>query len=326
MKNTHLKNFPYLRLILTDKCNFKCFFCNNDFYGKNRNNHYNNNEIELNFIQKVINTFIYAGGNKILLSGGEPFLYSQMDPLLQYIKRIKRQYPFVIISITTNGSLLHKYKMYLQYVNSLNISIHTLNPDDYIEITNTNKKVFKQVFENLYFILKYFPDIDIKINIVYFKKYKKGIKELIDFAKKKTIKVEIMNPVDISEDEYKEFLYTVANWINEGNNNIIFKFRRNPMSEYCENCPQKYNCVACQAIWVYPDKIITPCPYRNYLSSKIFLKEIIKDGIKFYRRRLKDDRNYINNKRRYIKKNYRINRARIASSKRKSKRYAGICY
>lgn len=85
----------YLEIQLTSKCNLKCKHC---YQGEK-------NDLELPFsaLKNILNDFVYFQGLRILLSGGEPLLYSNFKELNLFLKN----YPAYVVLIT-NGVLLNK--------------------------------------------------------------------------------------------------------------------------------------------------------------------------------------------------------------------------
>ena len=91
----------YLRISLTDKCNYRCKYC---LPNGNINSIENNKflEIEEYFqLAKVFNNLI--GLKKIRLTGGEPLLIKGLMSLVQMLSTLD---PKPEISITTNGHYL----------------------------------------------------------------------------------------------------------------------------------------------------------------------------------------------------------------------------
>ena len=64
------RQFSYLRLSITDLCNFKCSYClPNGYQGKA-----SQNELSLDEIRTLVASFAELGFKKIRLTGGEPSL------------------------------------------------------------------------------------------------------------------------------------------------------------------------------------------------------------------------------------------------------------
>ena len=90
------RQFSYLRLSITDLCNFKCSYClPNGYQGKA-----SQNELSLEEIKTLIASFAKLGFKKIRLTGGEPSLRKD---LLEIIQICKSQPGIEKVCITTNG-------------------------------------------------------------------------------------------------------------------------------------------------------------------------------------------------------------------------------
>ncbi|MBN1214801.1 MAG: radical SAM protein [Candidatus Lokiarchaeota archaeon] len=91
-------NPPYLKNIMiniTEKCNLTCKHCY--ITDKNPIN------MELEVLFKLIKEFYELQGIKIILTGGEPFLYSKLKNLLEELKDLPLQKVLL-----TNGTLIHE--------------------------------------------------------------------------------------------------------------------------------------------------------------------------------------------------------------------------
>ena len=93
-----------LRISLTDRCNFRCTYCmpkevfGPDFAFLPREELLTNPEII-----RLAGLFVQCGVSKIRLTGGEPLLRSDLDPLIQSLSRMEGVEE---IALTTNGSIL----------------------------------------------------------------------------------------------------------------------------------------------------------------------------------------------------------------------------
>ena len=113
--------------------------------------------------------------NGVTLSGGEPLLFKDIDILLQKLKERGAD-----ITIVTNGSLLHLHLPSMKYVKRLNVSIHTLNPEMYSQITNREERKLFIVKENLSIIRNLYPKIEIRLNVTPCKNQNWSLQELQD--------------------------------------------------------------------------------------------------------------------------------------------------
>jgi len=168
------RNHNYLRISITDHCNFRCNYCMPElcpvFLKSNK-------LMSASEIENIAKIFVKNGISKIRLTGGEPLLRKDFDEVLKRLSLLN-----VELLITTNGSLIHKYIDALKNsgVTSVNVSLDTLNPNSFHEITKRN--AFNQVWANILLLLK--NDFKIKINTVAIKGLiEKELHEFINLTK-----------------------------------------------------------------------------------------------------------------------------------------------
>lgn len=128
------RKFKYLRLSLTEKCNFRCSYClPSGFRGCSTTNYLNLNEIE-----NLAGAFKELGIEKIRLTGGEPTLRGD---LAQIIRTLKVDVGINQVALTTNGYRLEQdiEKLKLAGLDSLNISLDSLEENKFKEICGADK-------------------------------------------------------------------------------------------------------------------------------------------------------------------------------------------
>ncbi len=154
--DSHHRIHNYLRISLTDACNFRCFYC------------MPNEEVEVtphsklmskNEIISLAKTFVKLGVNKIRLTGGEPLIRKDVAEIIEALSLLK-----VALTMTTNGALIHKYIDVLKKANiqSINVSLDTLNADTFLLLTKRNQ--FDQVKSNIELLLQH--NFSVKVNVV----------------------------------------------------------------------------------------------------------------------------------------------------------------
>ena len=166
----HKRIHNYLRISLTDSCNFRCQYCMPD---ENIQCMPNKHLMSPDEIESLAKTFVEMGVNKIRLTGGEPMVRKEFVDIVQRLAKLP-----VELTLTTNGVLVHKHIDLFKEagIRSVNVSLDTLNPEVFHQITKRNQ--FKQVWDNILLLLK--NDFRVKINVVAIS----GVvdKELMDFV------------------------------------------------------------------------------------------------------------------------------------------------
>lgn len=144
-----------IRFLVTNKCNYNCVFCHNEGEPKQRTKQ----ELDVEDYLFLFDTFFkITGWNGVTISGGEPFIFKDIDALIQKLYEHGAK-----ITIVTNGSLLNLHENILQFVDRINVSIHSLDENKYTSITQS-KVQLTQVKENLKLVSKNHPGLSIRIN------------------------------------------------------------------------------------------------------------------------------------------------------------------
>ena len=132
--DNYQRRYQYLRLSLTELCNFRCQYCLPEGYAANSHHKF----LSLKEIDHLVKTFSDLGVRKIRLTGGEPTLRRDFTDILSLISQNKS---IVEIALTTNGSRLLKHipEWKKAGLTSLNVSIDSFVPHIFQMITGENK-------------------------------------------------------------------------------------------------------------------------------------------------------------------------------------------
>ena len=127
--------FKYIRISVTDRCNFRCKYCMPD----NNFKHLKCEEImRYEDILFAVSVFAELGVNRVRITGGEPLVRAELPSFLQELTKING---INEVMLTTNGALLEKYAKDLAKagVKRLNISLDSLKPERNRFITGIDK-------------------------------------------------------------------------------------------------------------------------------------------------------------------------------------------
>jgi len=132
--DNHNRHFHYLRLSITDVCNFKCNYCLPDGYQCDTSRDF----LSLKEIERLVTSFAELGVSKIRITGGEPALRKDLTEIIATIKSIPG---IKTVALTTNGFNLENNidSWVAAGLDSLNVSIDSLNPDSFRLITGSDK-------------------------------------------------------------------------------------------------------------------------------------------------------------------------------------------
>lgn len=131
MKDTFRREINYLRVSLTDRCNLRCRYCMPE-KGVPLKSH--SEILRLEEILHLIKVAAQLGISKVRLTGGEPLVRRGVVPFVRVLAMI----PGIDdLAMTTNGLLLPQLGKELKEagLKRINISLDTLRPDRYREIT-----------------------------------------------------------------------------------------------------------------------------------------------------------------------------------------------
>lgn len=169
--DTYNRIHDYLRISLTDSCNFRCAYCmpNEEIEVMPHSHLMQTAEIEV-----LAKTFVRLGVKKIRLTGGEPLVRKEFPDILQSLAKLP-----VELTMTTNGILVHKHieLMKAAGMRSINVSLDSLDRETFYKLTKRDQ--FQQVWDNILLLLD--QGFRVKINAVALA----GIieREILDFVK-----------------------------------------------------------------------------------------------------------------------------------------------
>ncbi len=136
LRDSFGRSFPYIRLSITDVCNFKCGYCLPNGYQVDKSD--NRKFLHLEEIRRLAKVFSKLGVCKIRLTGGEPTVRKDFFDI---IKILKNEAGIKKVVITTNGYHLdEKAKMLVDSgLNGINISIDSLDRNTFKNVTGHDR-------------------------------------------------------------------------------------------------------------------------------------------------------------------------------------------
>lgn len=131
MYDCHNRQINYLRVSVTDRCNFRCVYCM-PTQGVKMLSH--EGILSYEEFLRIIKILSNRGVNKIRLTGGEPLV---RKGIIEFIRNITALQTITDLSMTTNGSLLAPMAAQLKAagLTRVNISLDTINPERFRQIT-----------------------------------------------------------------------------------------------------------------------------------------------------------------------------------------------
>jgi GTP 3',8-cyclase len=127
------RKIDYLRISVTDRCNFRCHYCMPE------NQHFLSHQELLDYteLSLIADRFIDHGIQKIRLTGGEPLVRRDIGVLVDQLGKYVANGRLKELTMTTNGSRLEHHAEALARANiwRINVSIDSLNPKRFSDIT-----------------------------------------------------------------------------------------------------------------------------------------------------------------------------------------------
>lgn len=192
MKDHLNRSIDYMRISLTDRCNFQCYYCTDP--NSVRVSH--NDILRYEEILTICRAAICLGITKFKVTGGEPF--SRLD-CLSFIKRLKELPGCDQVTLTTNGSFPTETLDELKVIgiDGINFSLDTLDPDKFARITKST--LYPQVIDNILYAAKL--NLPIKINTVLLDELtEQEVLDLISFAGKYEIPLRFIELMPMKEN------------------------------------------------------------------------------------------------------------------------------
>ena len=276
----HGRTVDYLRISVTQRCNFRCKYCmpKTPFSWEPRENLLSFEELFL-FVKVCLD----EGVKKIRITGGEPLLRKDLD---KFIAMINEHSPDVDLAITTNGFMLKHYAKALKNagLKRINMSLDSLKTEKAKFLAQ--KSVLHEVLAGLDAALE--AGLKVKLNTVALK----GINDdeliyLLEFAREKDCQIRFiefmenthagdltgLKSSEILDILRRKFIFTA-----------LPKSQSSPASLYALGDgytfgiidPHKHDfCESCNRIRLSAEGLLIPC---LYFEDALSIKKAVKEG------------------------------------------------
>jgi len=277
----HGRKVDYLRISVTERCNFRCQYCmpEKPFSWVPKENLLTFEELFL-FVKVAID----EGVTKIRLTGGEPLLRENLDT---FIKMISDYKPDIDLALTTNAYLLPGAAQRLKDagLKRLNISLDSLHANVAAKIAG--KDVLPQVLKGIEKALE--VGLKVKINMVPLKGINDGeILDVLEYCKARNIKIRFIEYMENRHADQalkgmhgKEILekvkegHTIRALGREGAS-PSFNYALEDGTEFGLIDPHKHDfCENCNRIRLTAEGNLIPCLYFDEAMS---IAESVKKG------------------------------------------------
>jgi len=277
----HGRKVNYLRISVTERCNFRCQYCmpEKPFSWVPRENLLSFEEL-FSFVKVAID----EGIDKIRITGGEPLLREDLNRFIQMIHNYKSD---IDLALTTNGYLLENVAQRLKDsgLKRINISIDTLKRDVAAKIAQ--KDVLDKVLAGVEKALE--VGLKVKVNMVPLKGINEDeIIDVMEYAKARgmTIRyIEYMENVHAKMGlqglNGKEILtkvkekYSICKIGREGSS-PAFHYLTDDGYKFGLIDPHKHDfCESCNRIRLTAEGFLIPCLYFDEAMS---IRDAVKAG------------------------------------------------
>lgn len=188
----------YLRVSVTDRCDFRCVYC----MSENMNFLPKADLLTLEELDKMCSAFISQGVEKLRITGGEPLVRRNIIEFFESISRHLKTGELKELTLTTNGSQLHRFAEKLSEIGikRINVSLDTLNEQKFSKITRWGR--LSQVLKGIDAALA--AGIKIKINTVALKDFNEDeLEEIVQWCANRKMDltfIEVMPMGDIGNE------------------------------------------------------------------------------------------------------------------------------
>ncbi|MCP3897564.1 GTP 3',8-cyclase MoaA [Moraxella sp.] len=190
LEDSFKRQISYLRLSVTDHCNYNCFYCRTEEDAGSLSGEF----LTSNEICKTVRIFTELGVQKIRLTGGEPLIRKDIEQIVKSLGKLPK---LNSLSLSTNAHLLDKHARAFKQngLSRVNISLDTLDNKRFSDITQGGNldKVLKGIDAAIDAGLG-----PIKINMVVMQdRNVDEIESMLDFAIAKNIQLRFIETMPI---------------------------------------------------------------------------------------------------------------------------------
>lgn len=276
MYDGFFRKIEYLRLSVTDRCNFFCKYCRTKEACE-----IENKELSKDEIFRIILAFKKLGIKKLRLTGGEPFLRDDIFEIIEFADSIGIKN----INVTTNGYLDEEKieKVAKSSLSSINISLDTLDYQKYKVITGVDG--LGKAISTIKSLSKFKK---VKINTVVLRSVNfDEIEHLISFAKENNVVIRFIElmPVGVANRIFESEFVNIEEILKRFKNFHEIENSENSVAKYYYledfdhivgfiNAVSGHFCSTCNKVRVSSEGVLYNCLFDK---SGFNLKEYLKD-------------------------------------------------
>lgn len=283
MKDRQGRTIDYMRISVTDRCNFRCRYCMPE-EGTTLVPH--DEILTFEEILQICKAGVSLGIHKIKLTGGEPLVRKNIVHLVEALHAIPG---ITDITMTSNGYLLTKYALLLKNagLSSINVSLDTFDAKRFAKITRVD--AFHQVMDGI--LEAKAVGLTVKVNCAVMEDtIEEEVLSFADFSKNTGIPVRFIEMMPIGEG--RQFTAIDNDWLLE----VLKKEYPNiePLKEALGNGPAVYYslgeaggvigfissmhhkfCAGCNRVRLTSEGMLKLCLFKN---AGVSLRDALRKG------------------------------------------------
>lgn len=219
LKDSLGRKINYVRISLTDRCNFRCRYCMPE-EGVNWLSH--EEILTYEELLRLTGLLWEMGIQKIRFTGGEPLV---RKGIISFLRSVRDNTPDLRLTLTTNGAFLDELADQIASLDlsGINVSLDTVDPEKFRFITRCGE--LQKVLQGLAAVREKAPDLSIKINTVLIRGFNDmEVPSLLQTAQDAGAVLRLIEfmPLDsdvwskdrfISSDEILNSLRQTGNWV-----------------------------------------------------------------------------------------------------------------
>jgi len=216
LKDSYEREIRDLRISLTDRCNFRCFYC---LPSSKPTLNQKANILTFEEIADLSSIFVELGIDKIRLTGGEPLLRKNITTLIAMLAKLRTSTNRLDIALTTNGYLFPEtaFELRAAGLDRVTLSLDSLRRERFTEITGVDG--LDKVYESIEAAKRVGLD-PVKINAVVVRgRNEDELADFAGFARDYNVKMRLIEfmPLDSDDNWRRDLVVTGREMFNSIN-------------------------------------------------------------------------------------------------------------
>lgn len=208
MLDSFERNINYMRISLTDRCNYACYYCKPEVSKYLKHSDILSYEQILN----ICKCAVCLGITRFKITGGEPTI---REGYIHFIQQLKQLPGVEQVTLTSNGSLFSKEDLDTLKqigIDCINFSIDTLDENEYVSICKKN--TLETVLSNLNYA--YNIGIPVKVNCVVDNTFSKSrFDSMLEIIEKKKIPLRFIELMPLKYSEKNNKMDTLIQYVSK---------------------------------------------------------------------------------------------------------------